>query len=459
MAAVRRAATHVNDAAAALALDAVIESVFDQRLQRQLQRRGIGNCGVNFHAVAQNVAIAHLLHGQVAAHMFHFIGDGYPVLALAQRDTKETRERLHERNDLILLARFGLPDDGVERVVEEVGVDLCLEHLELGFFQLRLLIDFGVEQVANLPHHEIETDAQLRQLVGVCVSDEGSHIALRNLRGGVVQPFDGQIDAFGDIPGRQNGEDNHDDEHQHNRHCPNHKIALDTLPLEAHTVDLKDHVVIKQVLHQGGNAADIVERHLGFGDERIGLNLGAQFFNLAAQRFACAQDDIKLDAATVRVCCRHQLADCGVETLDQFRLVALGKGCLAGNNVPHSHVEIGAKRAAQLVGGCGAAEHGSILAIELERAQHEEARDRADEHHDDQKREQDLVANAETLAQEGRFGGARHPHGRAPNGLKWDCAHGILPNRIKMRRCVSIRRVHPHPLTAAPPGNRAAACR
>ena len=163
---------HQDVARAALLLDAVVDGVLHQRLQDQLvhpQRKQLLR-HVDF--VVQLVLVAHLLDVEVAAHVIHLVREGDDLPAPAQADAEQAGQRAHQPHDLVGLVLLRHPADGIQGVVEEVGLDLGLQGADLGLTLLLLLPVHQVQQVANVVHHAVEAAAQLVNLAGVALRIE-----------------------------------------------------------------------------------------------------------------------------------------------------------------------------------------------------------------------------------------------------------------------------------------------
>lgn len=112
------------------------------------------------------------------------------------------RNRAGERGDhlngLLLPPGLGHPDDGIQRIVEEVRVDLRLQHLEFAAALLALLLDDVVHQMVHGGHHRAHRMAQALHLVAAGVLDLHVLPSAFQLLDGLLQAADGVGDIGGD---------------------------------------------------------------------------------------------------------------------------------------------------------------------------------------------------------------------------------------------------------------------
>ena len=98
-------------------LDAVVERVFHQRLQRQLRQDAAAQLRLDVNFIAKNIPVAHLLDLQIAAHVNFLFSQRDDVAALAQRAAEEIGQARDHLDGLFVLARLHEPDDRVERII------------------------------------------------------------------------------------------------------------------------------------------------------------------------------------------------------------------------------------------------------------------------------------------------------------------------------------------------------
>ena len=83
------------------------------------------------------------------------------------------------------------PLHGVQGVAEEVGVELGLEHPDLGLVQLPLVFHQLLLVALQGHHHAVEALGQLAQLVVLIGWDVDVQIVVDHLADGAVEPLDG----------------------------------------------------------------------------------------------------------------------------------------------------------------------------------------------------------------------------------------------------------------------------
>ena len=141
--------------------------------------------------------------------VFQLVLEGDDALAPAQGDAEEPCQRGDHLDGLVIPACLGHPDDRIQGIVEEMGVDLGLEHLQLAAALLPLLLDDVVHQVAHGGHHGADGVAQPLHLIAARLFFN-LHVLLARLQllDGVLQPPDGVGDIGGDAEieeGQQEG--------------------------------------------------------------------------------------------------------------------------------------------------------------------------------------------------------------------------------------------------------------
>ena len=112
---------------------------------------------------------------------------------LTAGDTRPQQRRQIGRHggDLGDVVGHAQPLHAVQRVVEEVGVQLCLQHPQLRLVQLLLPLDGALQILPVLLGHAVEAGGQTPQLIGAVQIELGIIVATLHLPHGVVQRIDG----------------------------------------------------------------------------------------------------------------------------------------------------------------------------------------------------------------------------------------------------------------------------
>ena len=134
-------------------VDAMVNCVFNDRLERNLVAEVIQTALVDLEAVGELVLVAHRLNLQVALRVLHLVADGDELMALADADAEQLRQRVYHHDRFLVLPPLAHPRNGVERVVEEMRVDLRLQGSELRFAEVHLFGAHGRHQLLDFPHH------------------------------------------------------------------------------------------------------------------------------------------------------------------------------------------------------------------------------------------------------------------------------------------------------------------
>ena len=130
--------------------------------------------------------------------MLFFLADGNPVRSAAQADSEEVAEGAGQLDHFLLIPCFRLPDDGVQRIVKKMGVDLSLQRPELRLLQAALVLHPLPHHILQVIRHDIHLARQVPQLLHLGQGQPCAHIPLRQLSRHPLQLGDG----FPDKPGR-----------------------------------------------------------------------------------------------------------------------------------------------------------------------------------------------------------------------------------------------------------------
>ena len=93
--------------------------------------------------------------------MFHLLGKGDDLPPAAEADAKQLGQGADQLDDVHGLMFLSHPVDGVEGIVEKVGVDLRLQGAYLRLALVALLLVDHLQKAADLVHHAVEAAAEL----------------------------------------------------------------------------------------------------------------------------------------------------------------------------------------------------------------------------------------------------------------------------------------------------------
>ena len=142
----------------------MVNRVFNDRLERDLVAEVIEAALVNLEAIGKLILVAHGLNLQVALRVLHLAADGDELMTLADADAEQLRQRVYHHDRFLVLPPLAHPRNGVERVVEEMRVDLRLQGSELRFAEVHLFGAHGRHQLLDLPHHVRKRGRQILHL-------------------------------------------------------------------------------------------------------------------------------------------------------------------------------------------------------------------------------------------------------------------------------------------------------
>lgn len=204
-----------NAAHAAAELDAVVERIFHQRLQGELRQHAAAQLRLDADLIAQNVPVARLLDLQIAAHMDFFFAQCDDVAPLTQGAAEEIGQARDHLDGLFVFSGLHEPDDGIERIVEKMGVDLALQQCQLHRAELVLLLPVKLHLLLQMLRHLLKAVAQrLQRLVLRHDRLPRGKIALSDGLRPLAQGIDRLRDAAADGGGAPH---EHHDKHQRAR--------------------------------------------------------------------------------------------------------------------------------------------------------------------------------------------------------------------------------------------------
>ena len=131
--------------------------------------------------------------------MLQFISHGDDALPLAQADPEKPGQGGHHLDRLRLFFIFHHPDDDIQGIVEEMGIDLGLERVKFSFpLRLMLLHDI-LHQYLDLAGHVRDGPAQVLDLIGASDIDRHIQLPILQLAHRSLQLMDRIGDLGGDI--------------------------------------------------------------------------------------------------------------------------------------------------------------------------------------------------------------------------------------------------------------------
>ena len=107
-------------------VDAVVDGVFDDGLEGDLVAEILRTVFLHVEVVGKLLLVAHALDLQIALGVLHLAADGDQFVALTDADAEQPRQRVDHHHGFRVLPLLAHPRNGIQRIVEEVGVDLRL---------------------------------------------------------------------------------------------------------------------------------------------------------------------------------------------------------------------------------------------------------------------------------------------------------------------------------------------
>ena len=106
--------------------------------------------------IGKLVLIAVFLNLQIAFGMFDLLGDWNQLMPLTDADAEQPRQRVDHLYCVGVAPLLAHPRNRVQRVVQEVRIDLCLQRFQLGFAQIDLFLAHRGHQLLDAPHHMLK---------------------------------------------------------------------------------------------------------------------------------------------------------------------------------------------------------------------------------------------------------------------------------------------------------------
>ncbi len=139
----------------------IFDRILDQRLQQQRGQPRAGHRRVDFEARAQPVLEPHLLDLQIELQRLHFLLDRHLSRRLVdQRVAKERRKARQHRIGAVGLLEQHQRRDRIERIEQEVRVELIAQHRELRGRRLVLEMLHLVDLILD---DQVEVDAEIER--------------------------------------------------------------------------------------------------------------------------------------------------------------------------------------------------------------------------------------------------------------------------------------------------------
>ena len=168
---------------------AVVDGVFQHRLDDQLDGIELLHAVFGLNIGGELVLVAHLLNGEVMPGMLQLVGNGDHAGPPAQGDPEEAGQGGEHHHRILGPAVFRHPHHGVQGIVQEVGIDLGLQHIQFTAALLLFLLNNVIHQMAHGGDHGLNGVAQVFHLIGA------AHIKVRHLLSG-LQSLDRPVQLF-----------------------------------------------------------------------------------------------------------------------------------------------------------------------------------------------------------------------------------------------------------------------
>ena len=147
-------------------LNAGENTVFHQRLQSQLDNACVVKHRVlNGYVNVKKLNIADLLNGDIVVKEIQLLAYGYLFIKALCHVFQQGGQGGHHPDDPCAVLHGGNPLDGIQGIIEEMGVDLGLEHLDLQVHLLLLIPDPVFHQGGHVGGHLVDLPSDDAQLI------------------------------------------------------------------------------------------------------------------------------------------------------------------------------------------------------------------------------------------------------------------------------------------------------
>ena len=196
-------------------LDPMIECIFHKGLKSHLDDGNLLHVFRKLDPVGEDIPVPELLYLQVRLHMGDLLAEGNDVPSAGQRRAEELGQGHDDGHDVLLAVCLCQPDDVVQRVVQEMRIDLGLQQLQLHVPVVDLFRADVFDQHGDLLRHAVEAVPEKRELIFRRNMDSRFKMTLADLLCRVAQDPDRAGNASGDQH-RKKADDHND--HQKKDH-------------------------------------------------------------------------------------------------------------------------------------------------------------------------------------------------------------------------------------------------
>ena len=104
----------------------------------------------------QFILIAHFLNGEITLYILDFLADEDRLIFVADTLPQKPRQRSGHQYYIFIFLPFRHPDNGIQRIIKKVGIDLGLKSFQFALSLQFLFVDILCHQIFNLMGHHIE---------------------------------------------------------------------------------------------------------------------------------------------------------------------------------------------------------------------------------------------------------------------------------------------------------------
>ena len=143
----------------------MINGIFHQWLDHQFDDLPVKDFFIYINDIFQLIPVAELLDRQIIAGILDLPLYRDDLILIADALAEKLCQRRSHLHHFFIFSTLCHPDDGIQRIIKEMRIDLCLKRLKLTFSLLFLFTDIFRHQILDLLCHDIEGMGQTGDLI------------------------------------------------------------------------------------------------------------------------------------------------------------------------------------------------------------------------------------------------------------------------------------------------------
>ena len=171
---------------------------------------------LQLHDVRELIIETDLLDIYITVHQFQFFFQ-IDELSLGDTGPKDLRQSRRHGSDLRDMVGLRHPFHGIQCVIQEMRIQLCLHHGNMGSIEFLLLLHLILHALLQFVGHDIKVPGHLSQLVLSVGDDPDGKVSFLQCTHGRIHPFD-RTGHISTQPGSHQNAQNDTDGQHHDQH-------------------------------------------------------------------------------------------------------------------------------------------------------------------------------------------------------------------------------------------------